>query len=724
MFDEQRVYEFGGLLAAGYGLYQARKIHDVELEKSRQRHQESIELAKKQHENDMKTVKQTYLLELFNSLEQHFQQLNADLIASSRESERDMFDQRNQSFQTIILASSVMFSALASIIVDGNLPVNSGKFLLVAYSLTCSLSFSFLFLSIVFCIELVIRTSSFMYKRGKSHTKSLRKAINDTKGMMRDLRGESRGHSHSGGLHESESEAQFTNLASTSGIAGESNNLRSIRRAISRMQPNEIEAEFERHEAEIRGYLKKRETLNDSAALTSYRDEVTGVKRPFKHFWEESCESWWSMAILLFYGGSLNMLLALMIFMWAQFYIFYNSIVAAIIGVSMLGLILIIGIGTVIVMRKVDRKCERRELQELSDLGVGPVPVDETGRADASGSTAVYGNGDISGESRWSSRIRLPMPFARRHNSINSIDAQEAPESIAENGHLSRGSSPPVAVPRYSAVPVFHTDSTKSLTSTPTTSASVRGGDRVGAGIQPIESSSTRSTAGRGMATPPHLTPNSRSHSTDPRHGSLRRSWSAPTPSPSTRYRPMRDLPPLVETNFEEAEAGSVADSSVNSSLTIPPGAQAAQHIFQEEPSPRRKFLSGFGSSQKKSTKSQSPSLYMSALRRTANSELNRHSLEEIATPSGDSFSHRTHTSSSSPAHPMHSFHFPSALPGLGRSPSTSGTPRQDSGGSGSERRPPPHSSGRSAQAPVIVDKMESDSNLSNMSGSGGGISF
>jgi hypothetical protein len=57
-------------------------------------------------------------MELFTSLEKHFQQLNADLIGSSKESERDMFDQRNQQFQTILLASSVMFSALSTVIIQ------------------------------------------------------------------------------------------------------------------------------------------------------------------------------------------------------------------------------------------------------------------------------------------------------------------------------------------------------------------------------------------------------------------------------------------------------------------------------------------------------------------------------------------------------------------------------------------------------------------------------
>jgi hypothetical protein len=41
------------------------------------------------------------------------------LISSSKESESDMFDQRNQSFQTVILSASVMFSSLSTVIIQG-----------------------------------------------------------------------------------------------------------------------------------------------------------------------------------------------------------------------------------------------------------------------------------------------------------------------------------------------------------------------------------------------------------------------------------------------------------------------------------------------------------------------------------------------------------------------------------------------------------------------------
>ena len=124
----------------------------------------------------------------FNDLEKHFQQLNADLINNARESESDMFDQRNQSFQTIILSSSVMFSSLATVIIQGFLPSNANYALYISYALTCALSFMFLFLSIVLCIEVVLRASRFMYYRAQAHSDQLKKSIGATREMLSGIR--------------------------------------------------------------------------------------------------------------------------------------------------------------------------------------------------------------------------------------------------------------------------------------------------------------------------------------------------------------------------------------------------------------------------------------------------------------------------------------------------------------------------------------------------------
>ena len=99
-----------------------------------------------------------------------------------------MFDQRNQQFQTIILSSSVMFSALSTVIIQGPLSKEASSFLLISYSLSSALSFAILFLSIVICIEIISRASRFMYERAKNQTGQLKDAIKESNRMVKKLR--------------------------------------------------------------------------------------------------------------------------------------------------------------------------------------------------------------------------------------------------------------------------------------------------------------------------------------------------------------------------------------------------------------------------------------------------------------------------------------------------------------------------------------------------------
>jgi hypothetical protein len=359
--------ELGGLAAAGCGIYQVKKLRELEREITKQWHEESVELAKTHHLLEVKTAKQAYLLELFNSLDQHFQQLNTDLISSIRESERDMFDQRNASCKSIILSSSVMLIALESMYVNVNLPSELSSLVVIAFSSTTALSFGLLFLSVVFCIELMIRTSTFMYKRGRSHSRALKHAIIDTKEMMKDLR-------HEGSKYESNYALRRDGLedleeGKSEAIRNGENEykeMKRLHRIISRMNSGEIEKEFERHEEEVRNYLKKRELLNDASAIGSYHDQHNGYKRPFKFFWEYSCEPWWNMALVLFYTGSFNLVLAISLFMWAHFFVYQHSLLAAILGITILTTGAAVGFATLNVMHHADRLMIRKEALDMN----------------------------------------------------------------------------------------------------------------------------------------------------------------------------------------------------------------------------------------------------------------------------------------------------------------------------------------------------------------------
>ena len=166
-------------LVAAYGVYQSRINHTAELSYNSEKFDEALKLARYHHAVDISNTQKTYLLELYYSLKQHFQQLNADLISSGRESERDMFDQRNQIMQTIILASSVMFSALSNVIVQASIPQKTPSEVLISYAFFFSISFVFLFVAIIISLEVIRRSSEYMYKSSKNHSMRLEKALTD-----------------------------------------------------------------------------------------------------------------------------------------------------------------------------------------------------------------------------------------------------------------------------------------------------------------------------------------------------------------------------------------------------------------------------------------------------------------------------------------------------------------------------------------------------------------
>lgn len=229
--------DIASLMLGFYSIYQQKKLHDIELKLNKKHHIQSIEKSQELTERSLNEVKRFYLLELFNDLEQHFQQLNADLIASCKEAERDMFDQRNQSLQTIILSASVMFGALSTVIVNGTLSEGTEQPVVWCFGVSSAVSFGALFTSIVLCIETVIRASLFMYRRAQIHTKQLQEAIDGTRQIMAKMR--------------QKTEASF-----------DTERLKKI----TSMNEEELENEWKSHEEQIHTYLRHRQTINQQFA--------------------------------------------------------------------------------------------------------------------------------------------------------------------------------------------------------------------------------------------------------------------------------------------------------------------------------------------------------------------------------------------------------------------------------------------------------------------------
>ena len=245
---------------------------------------------------------------------------------------------------------------------------------------------AFLFLSIVLCIEVILRASSFMYNRARKHTTQLREAIQKTKMMMKRIRGgnfpekldddggeceskafesnikNSRSNDESESMNQKPTcyQSQGRNDKKTpekslkfSAVMTDSQQKKISRRKIAEMKEEDLQIEWERHEAEVHKYLEEREKINDQSSVLVSAD-ANSSRMSFEQFWRESCKFWADIAILFFYAGTANLLLAIMIYMWAEFFIMYESPVGAVIAVVFIGVSLVLGILLAIHLRQND----------------------------------------------------------------------------------------------------------------------------------------------------------------------------------------------------------------------------------------------------------------------------------------------------------------------------------------------------------------------------------
>jgi len=179
--DADAAVAWGSVAMAGVSLAQSWYHRKRELEREQKEHDEEMDALLENHKNEVLNAKRTYVLNIFTDMERHFQQLNADLLSNNKESERDMYDQRNQQSQTFILAATIMLLALVCVLIQGVLPTNNddpasattNKILYLVYSISNAGALSALFICIVLYFEIVRQASKFMYKR----TKGLRQKI-------------------------------------------------------------------------------------------------------------------------------------------------------------------------------------------------------------------------------------------------------------------------------------------------------------------------------------------------------------------------------------------------------------------------------------------------------------------------------------------------------------------------------------------------------------------
>ena len=338
------------------------------------------------------------------------------------------------------------------------------------------------------CIEVILRASSFMYNRARKHTTQLREAIQKTKLMMKRIRGGQFPDEHSmehGGDLDGTRRRKNTPLSNMSDKGDHSNaaffpsdnndkegdekikdrtripehkhknKSKTFRRQIAEMKEEDLQVEWERHEAEVHKYLEEREKINDQTSVLVSAD-ANSSRMSFEQFWRESCKFWADIAILFFYAGTANLLLAIMIYMWAEFFITYQSPVGAVIAVVFIGVSLVVGILLAIYLRQNDTyskgiKLKKRPLRisETEQDRNEEVEVERDRDRDWDVSNSSVGPDDINlfyGEEKQdfypsASQLRGSSSNVRHHSTSPSLRPTDLTLSGSSNASTSASTS-------------------------------------------------------------------------------------------------------------------------------------------------------------------------------------------------------------------------------------------------------------------------------------------
>eukprot|EP01039_Chlorochromonas_danica_P004844 gene4844-5311_t len=344
----------------GGGLLQDYYQNDREIALEQEQHEEILKQMKEQFDQELEQEKKSYLVAAYNDMERYFQEINENLINSTLDAERDMIDQRNQQYQTILIASTMMFTALISILYQGGLPSNSQPYLKICYALFNSLSLVLLLLAIALCALIVKNVTSFMLKRSKDGKRHLSQAIKHTKKIRDDVKmmglassidrqhcreaAESKESLHATDhpqQQQQQSPAGKMSPTRTSGGSGNAHHLVDLKE-------EDIEQVWRGHEAFIQELLSKR------AEIVAHKEQYLIVDRAFELYWASHCKGLAEVSLIVFYLGTAFMLVVTFIFTGAQFAFEYHSMTASLASVIILGSSILMGLGVVFYLRKFD----------------------------------------------------------------------------------------------------------------------------------------------------------------------------------------------------------------------------------------------------------------------------------------------------------------------------------------------------------------------------------
>ena len=272
------------------------------------------------------------------------------------------------------LATQVMFAALSTVMIQGILPEESDDSLFYLFALTCGISFSSLFITIVVCVETLLMASKFMVLRTRELDKGLKLSYESIKMLMKTLDCPSEWQSilpklrnYLAGVDSENAKKELKDII---------DNLEGGREKeiISQLPNHKIDETFEDGQTIVRLLLEVRPKINNSYM-------VNVDSQTFEYFWDKNCSSSCLLAINCFYLGTLFMLCAAMVFNYAQFSYTYDHGVAGLISIFCIMCSLICGVYVKYDMHQKWGVWERSVSMKSSTKGAKPVAAEEVDNA-------------------------------------------------------------------------------------------------------------------------------------------------------------------------------------------------------------------------------------------------------------------------------------------------------------------------------------------------------
>jgi len=304
----EQVVNVGTIVAGSVQLFTDHKQHKQQIGQDQHHHNEELSVAEQQLLESLKAEKIKYLISIFADVESYYQELNGNLLNNTLDAERDMIDQRNQQYQTLLISSTIMIGATIGILFQAPMPTDAPDEAVIIYATAIAASILFLLIAIGLCIKILISVGKYMKENSRIYINHFQQTRDITRNII----------------------ANFPTRKQAS--------------IIGSAPPSELELLWKNHECNIFDYLGARQKYDIELTRLKTND---GLRR-FHNFWKYYCSRLGSLVSWLFYLGTITMLLSIEIYFYCLFWYRFQSSIASYITVSIIGtgsLITIIAVG-------------------------------------------------------------------------------------------------------------------------------------------------------------------------------------------------------------------------------------------------------------------------------------------------------------------------------------------------------------------------------------------